>query len=289
MSLSVLLYYKIGDFSSLKSGKKGKNRKVMKKSAFISDILFSFVASCVPALCFLRYLRLSLPLASILSVLFAAAVSGFVWFILSKKQTKIVLKKGDEEEKEKWLQHLMLSGIENNLDYFFSALKILSSPPDKQWLAPLRITAFKTLGCIETEGAFFFVFFTFAPLDCDDAASVIRLDLPKEKHILCGKITPQAERLFSQFSLPILKENELFLTLRQANCLPEKYLGYFDKKKTIKTKSKVWFSKSNSKRFFGGGILLLLTSLLTPFPLYYLIFGSAMILSSVFIRIFGYR
>ena len=45
----------------------------MKKSAFISDILFSFAVTFLPALCLLRYLRL--PLSA--SLLFAA-VAGLL-------------------------------------------------------------------------------------------------------------------------------------------------------------------------------------------------------------------
>ena len=61
----------------------------MKKSAFISDILFSFAVTFLPALCLLRYLRL--PLSA--SLLFAA-VAGFlvslpVWFFLDKKREKL--------------------------------------------------------------------------------------------------------------------------------------------------------------------------------------------------------
>jgi hypothetical protein len=283
----LLLYYKIRVLSSLKGGNSVKNKKAMKKTAFISDILFAFIVAFVPALCFLRYLRLSIPLSLILASLLGIAASGCVWAILRKKRSKLFLKKRDEEEKQKWLRHLMLSGKEETLKYFFSSFKKMSSSDKK--LVPLQITAFEGLECMETEGAFVFIFFSFAPLDCDAAARVIRLDLPKEKLVLCGKIAEEAKELFRQFSVPVWTENEVFLSLKEQNCLPESYLGNFEKEKTIKSKTRIWFAKSNSRRFFWGGALLLLTSLLTPFPAYYLIFGSLMILSAIFIRIFGYR
>ena len=56
-----------------------------------------------------------------------------------------------------------------------------------------------------------------------------------------------------------------------------------------KKRLRAWFAKSNSRRFLLGGTLILLTSLITPFPLYYIILGSALVLSAVFVRIFGYR
>ena len=90
----------------------------MKKSAFISDILFSFAVTFLPALCLLRYLRL--PLAA--SLLFAAVagllVSLAVWFFLDKKREKLCLKKQDEEAKEKLLLHLALSTQKQNAEYF---------------------------------------------------------------------------------------------------------------------------------------------------------------------------
>ena len=73
----------------------------MKKSAFISDILFAFAVTFIPALCLFRYLRI--PLSA--SLLFAAAagilVALPVWLFLDRKREKLFLKKQDEETMEK--------------------------------------------------------------------------------------------------------------------------------------------------------------------------------------------
>ena len=73
----------------------------MKKSAFISDILFSFAVTFLPALCLLRYLRLPLSASLLFAAVAGLLVSLPVWFFLDKKREKLCLKKQDEEAKEK--------------------------------------------------------------------------------------------------------------------------------------------------------------------------------------------
>ena len=77
--------------------------------------------------------------------------------------------------------------------------------------------------------------------------------------------------------------------LKKENFLPSHNLCEHASTPQNKKRLHLYFAKSNSRRFLLGGVLILLTSLITPFPLYYLIFGSALVLSSIFVRIFGYR
>ena len=241
----------------------------MKKSAFISDILFAFAVTFIPALCLFRYLRI--PLSA--SLLFAAAagilVALPVWFFLDRKREKLFLKKQDEETMEKLMLHLALSTPRQNAEFFrrFFAAKEENGET-------------KTL---------YFPLFTVRPADGDEAAAVVRAKTEKQKCILCGQLSPEAEKLCSRLNIQTKVAKDVYAILKEGNALPEHYLceEAFAKKK--KKRLKLYFAKSNSRHFLLGGILILLTSLITPFPLYYLIFGSALIISSVFVRIFGYR
>ena len=56
----------------------------------------------------------------------------------------------------------------------------------------------------------------------------------------------------------------------------------------LKTKLKRTFSKANARPFFVSGSLLLLMSLFTFFPLYYLITGSLLLAVAVCVRLLGY-
>ena len=145
------------------------------------------------------------------------------------------------------------------------------------------------LNAVETAEILYFPLFTVRPADGDEAAAVVRAKTEKQKCILCGQLSPEAEKLCSRLNIQTKVAIDVYAMLKEGNALPEHYLceEAFAKKK--KKRLKLYFAKSNSRHFLLGGILILLTSLITPFPLYYLIFGSALILSSVFVRIFGYR
>ena len=88
--------------------------------------------------------------------------------------------------------------------------------------------------------------------------------------------------------IQFIKGNDVYRMLKKGSALPEHYLGE-DALPKKKKKRELWFAKSNSRRFLFGGTLILLTSLITPFPYYYLLSGSLLIISAVFVRIFGYR
>ncbi len=255
----------------------------MKKSAFISDILFAFAVTFIPALCLFRYLRL--PLSA--SLLFAAAAGIFValpvWFFLDRKREKLFLKKQDEETMEKLMLHLALSTPRQNAEFFRRFFA------EKEENGETKTRTAAGLNAVETAEILYFPLFTVRPADGDEAAAVVRAKTEKQKCILCGQLSPEAEKLCSRLNIQTKVAKDVYAMLKEGNALPEHYLceEAFAKKK--KKRLKLYFAKSNSRHFLLGGILILLTSLITPFPLYYLIFGSALILSSVFVRIFGYR
>ena len=90
----------------------------MKKSAFISDIVFAFLVIFLPAVCLFRYWRFPLAAAAALAALTGAFASLLTYFFLRRKREKLCLKKQDEETRDKLLLHLALQGKEDNVKYF---------------------------------------------------------------------------------------------------------------------------------------------------------------------------
>ena len=90
----------------------------MKKSAFISDIVFAFLVIFLPAVCLFRYWRFPLAAAAALAALTGAFASLLTYFFLRWKREKLCLKKQDEETRDKLLLHLALQGKEENVKYF---------------------------------------------------------------------------------------------------------------------------------------------------------------------------
>ena len=260
----------------------------MKKSAFISDLLFAFGAAFLPALCFLRFWRFPLAAALFLSAVIGLFAAGAVFFVLRRKREKFCLAKKDEEEKEKLLFHLSLQSEEKVAGGF---AKFFSSHDEegKERETPCAARVRKTRGkaFVETESEDFFPFFSLCPPDADKIAPVLGKKEERQKVLLCSDISPQAEGLCARFGIRVLKGTDVYKMLKRGNALPENYILPPPPKKG--QKRRLWFAKGNSRRFLLGGVLILLTSLITPFPFYYLITGSALVIAAVLVRIFGYR
>ena len=77
--------------------------------------------------------------------------------------------------------------------------------------------------------------------------------------------------------------------LKERNALPEKYPHEETSENKRQRRLQLWFSPKNAKPFLTASVLTLTTALVSPFPRYYLIFGFAMLATSVAIRIWGYK
>lgn len=261
----------------------------MKKSAFISDVLFAFLAVFLPAVCVLRYFRFSLTVSVLLAALAGVLSSLSIYMLLSKKREKLCLKKQDEETRDKLLLHLTLQGEKATLECFLKYCDfLLREQAEENAFKPAQIKEFKGISRIETETEDFYPFFTLCPLDADKIAPILYDKRERRRVLLCSGLTDEAKKLCVRFGIETLTGNDVYLALKKAELLPEHYIGE-DALPQKKKRLHAWFAKSNSRRFLTGGTLILVTSLITPFPLYYVISGSALILSAVFVRIFGYR
>ena len=244
----------------------------MKKSAFISDILFAFLGVSVFTLCLFRYLGLTLPLSACLAVFCGGLAGVCVWALLSTKRNAFFLKKSDERQKEKLLLHLALLSAERKTQYFCNALSA-------KRIGPLKIA---------TADELIFLRFGFAPVTADEVATLFRQRSAKQKTLFCGEVEENAKRLCLRLGIRVKTGEEVYQVLKQQEFLPKEFLGEEapeDKKLRRKT---TCFAKRNASRFFASGTLILLTSLFTPFPYYYLIFGSVLLLISLLVRILGY-
>ena len=116
-----------------------------------------------------------------------------------------------------------------------------------------------------------------------------RLKTNKEKILLCLDIDNQARALCKQLQIQIKTAEDVFVLVKSRNKLPEHFLGDTVPIRRRERWLKISFAKSNSRRFLLSGSLILLASLITPFSYYYLIFGTLLFLTALFVRIFGYE
>ena len=247
----------------------------MKRSALISDIIFAFFACFLCTLVFFRALRISLffsiLLAAVCGVLSASATAA----LLQRKRKTVFLKRSDETQKEKLLFYLSCLSDEEKTRFFLSRLSLDGSTIHRQ--AKLRLAS---------ETKFYLLHFTFSPVNADEVAAFSRWKTQKEKVLLCNKIEEQAYTLAERLRVRILTGNEVYAYLKDNNGLPTSY-GEESAEKKRERRFNLWFSKKNAKPFLISAGLILLTSFISPFRKYYLVFGFLLFTASILIRIFG--
>nr|MBR6778111.1 hypothetical protein [Clostridia bacterium] len=249
----------------------------MKKFAFFSDILFTFFVSFLFTLCLFRYLGVKLAPAVALAALCGLLTAAAVGSILQIRRKNLHLKKSDETQKEKLLLHLALLSDEGKTDFARHFLSSEETPVNR--FSRLRV-------CSPSE--FYFLKFSLAPVNADEIARLSRFKTGKQKILLCSQIEENANSLCSRLGIQVKTGEWVYRQVKEKSLLPEHYLGDDSGVRKTKRKVKLWFAKSNAKRFLVGGALVLLLARLTPFYYYYLLLGCLLLLAAIFVRIFGY-
>ncbi len=250
----------------------------MKKSAYLSDILFTFFLTGLFTLCVFRHLKTPLILAFVLATVCGLlAACSCAAFLKSKRKT-FLLKRSDEALREKLFLHLPLISDEEKTKLFETALAKPQNTEVKRQ-GKLRL---------QTEEANYFLLFRFAPVTADEIARLSRWKTSKPKIVLCQRIEETAKALCTKLHMEVKTGDWVFDFLKSQDALPNRFLGDELPENKRKRIFRLCFAKRNARRFFVSAALILLTSLITPFPYYYLVFGGILLLVALFIRIFGY-
>lgn len=244
----------------------------MKKINFtvVSDSVFTFLCVWLTALCIFRYYSFSLPLSIFLGALFAAAAAVAAYLILYSVRSKKILKKRDEEEKAKLMLHLALSDEEYILNLLSALFK------DK-----FRKTSSSLINGSERIVPLFFM----QPVSADKIAETVKKYQRDKITVYCNDMSSEAKKLCSRLHVNAIYSSDVYLSLKSASLLPEKYICEENAKRTLKDKLKEWFSSANCKPFFVCGSGLLVLSLFAVFPVYYLISGSVLVITSLALKL----
>jgi hypothetical protein len=245
----------------------------MKKSAFISDIIFAFFTLFLCTLVLFRYTGIGLFPALILSAICGTLTACAVGAWLKSKRKTFFLKKSDEAQKEKLMLHLAILSDEQKTKLF------------AELLSARRFGKLK----LYTDKRFYALRFSLAPVNADEVLAYSRLKTGKPKTILCTKIEESAYKLCQKLGIQVQAGDEVYALFKEKNALPKAYLGEESTEKKYGRRVRLWFSRANAKGFLVCAALLLLTALISPFPYYYFVFGGLFLVASVLIRIFGYE
>ena len=249
----------------------------MKRSAFISDVIFTFFVAFLCALLLFRFIGVRLIPSFLLAVLCGILTACAIFTLLQYKRKTVFLKRSDAAQKQKLLFHLACLSDEAKTKYFLQAFPV--ETPLKRF-GRLRLFS---------ERQFYLLHFTFAPVTSDEIAAFSRVKTDKEKVLLCSKIEDDAYALAERFSIRTLTGNEVYAALKDNDTLPKSYIGEESADKKRKRRFELWFSRKNAKPFLTAATLTLFTAFISPFPYYYFLFGGILLTLSIAIRIFGYR
>ena len=249
----------------------------MKKSAYLSDLVFIFFAVFLFTLCYLRYLRLPLLVGVLIAAMLATAAACLASFLLGRKKNKIILRKKEEEEAEKLALHLALLTPKAVADFFKNSLFRN---------AEIFVKKGECFGRTDKETILFK--FTPTPLSAESVLPLLYESGETPCTLYCYKLSPEAKKFCDGFCVNVKTIPELYKRLQKENGLPTVYKSEraFAKKKKLTFALR--FAKRNASRFFVSGSMLVLTSLLVPFPYYYLVIGGLLLLTAVVVRAFGY-
>ncbi len=234
-------------------------------------IFFNFV---VFMLCFvwLRYFLPSFFVCLFLSLIICFCTSFFLFKFKAKQQTKQNSAKEKQQSNEQYLNTLKLSSIKNNTNYFFCLLS-------------QKHKCTKTFISVVVDGPTtlsIYPIFKFEELCESDIAKVF--SHKKEKHqsiILCDRITKSANILANQLNIIVYEKKDVFQLFENSTILPNKTILNSNTKINFKLLLKGAISKKRCKNYFIAASVLLLSSFLVPYRIYYLVFATILYVLSL--------
>ena len=232
----------------------------MKYFPVIADTVFYAACAFLLGFCALRFWGVSAPLAALDCALLALAVGTGVFFLERHSRRKKYLSAKQREECDALLLHLSLSKEGRKTECEGGSL------------------------CVDGKAAE--LLFCMEPGSADELARAIG------RHggnfiLYCNRLSDSAENLLKRFPVEAVRGEEVYGLLKRTDTIPAQLLGSVGAKKSHKEKLRAVLKKSSARPFFLSGTMLLIMSLFTLFPVYYLITGSVLLLLSVGLRLFA--
>ena len=242
----------------------------------VSDVLFYGVACWFFTLGIMRYYRLPTAICITIATLISLALAISLYLLISRKHRRAALGKREREKKNALMLHLTLERPER----IRTALISTYTADGKECRADGD--------ALNIDGEIVVPLFTMQPVSADAVALLLREYGETPFVIACNELTPEAQSLLGSFGRKFWNGNDIYETFSRTETIPAQLICGEIPRKTARAKLVRAFSKKNARPFFVSGLLLLFMSLFTFFPTYYLVTGSILLASSVFVRALGY-
>ena len=257
---------------------RGINMKYFKISIVI-DGLFVLLTTFLIAFVILNS-YFNKTFAFIMALLIGVVIFLFLYFLLIRKNSAKLLKKQEEKNMENVLCQLAMNSKSQNTVLFERAFTKLNISYVKR-KEGIFLTDSKALVLLE------FRFDGFSKADVVRAYN--KIDKNEKVYILSNNFSQEIRDFAERFNkkVVLISNKNVYNFLVKADSLPKITLVLEKAKTPIKLILKEFFTKKRARGYFAVGLVTLLFSLVVPFKVYYVVFGSILLLISLVCRFYG--
>jgi hypothetical protein len=250
------------------------------KLSIAVDSLFIFISCFFLAYAVIRYSGTSFAPSLIFSVLISL-VLGFLFLLyIIIKNDKSSVKLNEENSLLLLKTELCFMDKQDLLELFYNFYK----------QSKIKAEIQKDYIVLPELKCQIFFNFTYEKTDTTKIIECYKQTIKGYKTVVLGiDFTPDAIALVNDLSLRIklFDIKSVYLALKSQELLPKTTIQKKVNKVSFIDKMKGVFIKSNGKKALGIGAIILLSARFSFYPIYYIIFGSLMVIFSIVLRFWG--
>lgn len=281
-----------------------------------SDTAFVFSIAFLLFFCIFRFYLNGLWAALLCALAAGGAAGTLFFFFLRARRKKRHASEGEKEEIGKLAFHLAMDSPENNAELIARCLtreheraeetaggKEEAQPESAAGKAATSAeqTAGNTAesaeeaaapfaqirgGRIDTEAGSTYLKFQFEAVTADELSPVIRAE-GGQKTVLGAAFTDEAQKLAQAFGVTLKSAADVYTLVKDSGCMPEKLITPPEPRDGFRAKLSFRVRKSAWRGYLFSGVFLLLFSLFTVFPVYYVVSGGILLAVAAAVRFFG--
>lgn len=266
-----------------------------------SDTVFVFSAAFLLFFCIFRFYLNGLWAAALCAFAAGGAAGTLFFLFLRARRKKKHTSEGEKAEIGKLAFHLAMDSPEHNAELIAKCLTlehergerpqnenpqreaVQAAPPAAEVPEPF---AHIRGGRIDTENGSTYLKFQFEAVTADELSPVIRAE-GEQKTVLGASFTDEAQKLAAAFGVTLKDAAEVYTLVKESGCMPEALISPPEQKRGFRAKLAFRVRRSAWRGYLFSGAFLLLFSLFTIFPIYYVVSGGVLLAIAAAVRFFG--
>lgn len=276
-----------------------------------SDTVFVFSAAFLLFFCIFRFYLNGLWAAALCAFAAGGAAGTLFFLFLRARRKKKHTSEGEKAEIGKLAFHLAMDSPEHNAELIAKCLTLEheraegteNAPPqnaggacagepqnagggaDTAAEVPEPFAHIRG-GHIDTENGSTYLKFQFEAVTADELSPVIRAE-GEQKTVLGASFTDEAQKLAAAFGVTLKDAAEVYTLVKESGCMPEALISPPEQKRGFRAKLAFRVRRSAWRGYLFSGAFLLLFSLFTIFPVYYVVSGGVLLAIAAAVRFFG--